>query len=521
MPDDQRAVLAFLADPASYGLPPGTRIERIDTHCAAVFLAGARAYKLKRAVRFPYLDFSTPALRERFCRAELAINRRTAPDLYLGVRALTREPDGRLAFDGRGETVDWVLEMRRFDQDALFDRMAEAGRLTPALMRDLADAIRRFHDAAEPMPGFGGRKGFAHVLAGNLAELDRAAADGTLDAAAVQVVARESEAALAGLGALLDRRREAGLVRRCHGDLHLRNICLIDGRPTLFDAIEFSEELAAIDPLYDLAFLLMDLEHRRLRPLGNLVLNRYLDRTVESVPATNALAALPLFMATRAAIRAHVSATAARMQPDEAEAARARAEARLYLDLASRLLKPVPPRLIAVGGLSGTGKSTLAYALAPALGAAPGARVLRSDVTRKRIMGVAPETRLPPEGYSAEVTARVYETIRTEAAAALAAGAAVVADAVFGRPEERHAIEAVARAAGLPFDGLWLEAPPATLAARVESRRADASDADAAVVRRQLEQPTGAITWRRIDASGDASQTEAAARKALGLAKRG
>jgi hypothetical protein len=265
----------------------------------------------------------------------------------------------------------------------------------------------------------------------------------------------------------------------------------------------------------------MDLEHRRLRPLGNLVLNRYLDRTVESVPATNALAALPLFMATRAAIRAHVSATAARMQPDEAEAARARAEARLYLDLASRLLKPVPPRLIAVGGLSGTGKSTLAYALAPALGAAPGARVLRSDVTRKRIMGVAPETRLPPEGYSAEVTARVYETIRTEAAAALAAGAAVVADAVFGRPEERHAIEAVARAAGLPFDGLWLEAPPATLAARVESRRADASDADAAVVRRQLEQPTGAITWRRIDASGDASQTEAAARKALGLAKRG
>lgn len=517
MPDDQRAVLAFLADPASYGLPPGTRIERIDTHCAAVFLAGERALKLKRAVRFPYLDFSTLAQRERFCRAELAINRRTAPALYLGLRRLTREADGRLAFDGEGETVDWVLEMRRFDQEALFDRMAEAGRLTPALMRDLADAIRRSHDAAEPMPGFGGHEGFAHVLAGNLAELDRAADDGILDRPKVEAVTKESEAALARLGALLDRRREAGLVRRCHGDLHLRNICLLDGRPTLFDAVEFSEELAAIDPLYDLAFLLMDLEHRDLRPLANLVLNRYLDRGGEA----EVLAALPLFMATRAAIRAHVSATAARMQPDDAEAAAIRAEARLYLDLASRLLRPVPPRLIAIGGLSGTGKSTLAYRLAPALGAAPGARVLRSDMIRKRIMGVEPETRLPPEGYRAEVTARVYEAIRTEAEAALAAGAAVVADAVFGRPEERAAIEATAEAAGLPFDGLWLEAPPRVLEARVESRYADASDADAAVVRRQFERPTGTIAWQRIDAGGEARRTEAAARKALGLPSEG
>ena len=206
---------------------------------------------------------------------------------------------------------------------------------------------------------------------------------------------------LSALGTLLDRRRAEGKVRRCHGDLHLRNVCLFEGKPTLFDCLEFSDELACVDILYDLAFLLMDLEHRGLADFANLVLNRYLDLTGED----DGLAAMPLFLSLRAAIRAHVTATVidragrSEVRPEMA------ADARGYLDLAAQFLRPRSCRLVAIGGLSGSGKSTLAAALAPSLGA----RVLRSDVIRKHLFGVAPETRLPASAYTSEVSRRVYE----------------------------------------------------------------------------------------------------------------
>jgi predicted kinase len=302
-------------------------------------------------------------------------------------------------------------------------------------------------------------------------------------------------------------------VRRCHGDLHLRNICLWEGRPTLFDAIEFSEELATIDLLYDLAFLLMDLEYRGARNLANRVLNRYFDRG----EGEDALAVLPLFMATRAIIRAHVSASTAARHGATAAGQSAREQSRAYLDLALRLLQPSPARLIAVGGLSGTGKSTLAYELAPQLGGSPGARVLRSDVIRKRLQGVAPETKLPAEAYRPEVTRQVYDALMRHAGQALAAGATVIADAVFSDPGERVAIEGAARQASVEFAGLWLEAPAATLEARLRGRRADASDADVAVLRRQLERPIGAMSWTLVDAAGSFADTVASAGRALAL----
>ena len=191
---------------------------------------------------------------------------------------------------------------------------------------------------------------------------------------------------------MLDRRGAAGKVRRCHGDLHLRNVCLFEGKPTLFDCLEFSDELASVDVLYDLAFLLMDLEHRGLADFANLVLNRYLDLTGED----DGLAALPLFLSLRAAIRAHVTAAAMERAAQSAAEPAMAAEARRYLELAAQFLRPRSCRLIAIGGLSGTGKSTLAAALAPCLGA----RVLRSDVIRKRLFGVAPETQLPASAYT-------------------------------------------------------------------------------------------------------------------------
>ncbi len=507
---DQAAAIAFLSRPETYGVD---KVERVDTHISAVFLAGGRAYKLKRAVKLPYLDFSTLALRKRFCEAEVAINRRTAPQIYERVAALTREPDGRLAFDGAGRPVDYVVVMRRFDEAGIFDRLAKRGALTPGLMARLADAIAEFHGEAERRRDFGGAAAMAGLLDLNERNFTRHCA--VLDAGQAADLTARSRGALARLAPLLDARRAQGFVRHCHGDLHLRNICLYDGAPLLFDAIEFSDAIACTDVLYDLAFLLMDLEHRSLRALGNVVFNRYLLQSTEDASDLAGLAALPLFLSCRAGVRAHVGAEAAARQADGAARAAMEDEARSYLDLALQLLRPPPPHLIAVGGLSGTGKSTLARALAPEIGAAPGALWLRSDILRKRLWGRGEYEHLPEEAYTEAVTARVYGEIAARAEAALAAGHSVIADAVYARPGQRAALEALAGRAGAGFGGLWLEAPQAELERRIAQRGRDASDATVEVLHAQMAFPLGEITWRRLDTADGVETAVAAARKLL------
>lgn len=505
--DDQRSVAAFLADPASHG---GVAVERVDTHGALVFLAGDRAYKMKRAVRFPYMDFSTLPRRQAACAAEVRLNRRTAPDLYLGVETVVRRPDGRLTLGGPGTPVEELVVMRRFIEAQRFDRLAERGALTPERMAGLADQVAAFHDSAEPCPGAGGAAAMRWVVAENIAEL-RQAPD-LFAPETVAALAARSAAALDRLAPLLDRRRDEGRVRRCHGDLHLRNIVMMDDRPVVFDAIEFNDDLAVIDVFYDLAFLLMDLEHRGLRPLANRVLNRYLERTGD----VEGLGPLPLFLSARAVVRAKVGASAAAVGQADLEAARAlRTEATAYLDHALAFLSPAPARLVAVGGLSGSGKSTLARALAPMLDPAPGAVVLRSDVARKRRMGVDEHVRLSEKGYHADITAAVYEDIVRSAGLALRSGHAVVTDAVYARPSERQAIEAVAAASAVPFTGFWLHADEPALVARVGARTHDASDATPEIVHRQLGYALGEITWQPIDASGDPAAVLAAVRAYL------
>jgi predicted kinase len=225
---------------------------------------------------------------------------------------------------------------------------------------------------------------------------------------------------------------------------------------------------------------------------------------------TAGLPLLPLFMTMRATVRAHVMATQALAAKDadregDAGDSPSGREARAYLRLANRLLEPDPPRLVAVGGLSGSGKSTTAAAIAHLVGAAPGARVLSSDRLRKRLHGVAPQSRLPAEAYLPDVSERIYRSMAERAAEVLAAGHGVVADAVFDRAPDRDRIEAVAAVAGVPFIGIWLEAPSAVLLDRVAKRRGDPSDADADVVRRQLLNDPGPLAWRRLDAGGDAA----------------
>ena len=492
--EDQTPVISVLASRATHG---GAHVERIDTHTAIVFLAGRRAYKLKRAVRYDYLDFSTCERRRTMCEAEVRLNRRTAPAMYIGAVPVTREDDGALALGGDGAPVDWIVEMHRFEQEALFDRLAAAGRLHLTLMVPLAQAIAAFHAAAEPRVDRGGLAGMTWVIEGNAAGLAEFGA-ACLDPSGVDRVTAGARAEVARRGALLGARRDGGLVRQCHGDLHLRNIVLLDGRPTLFDGVEFSDAVSCTDVLYDLAFLVMDLWRRGLPRHASAVWNYYLAETGD----ISGISLLPLFLSCRAAVRAKTSATAAQAQSDTRRRGELYELAREYLALAERLLHPPPPCLIAVGGFSGSGKSTLALGLAPSVGAVPGAVVLRSDEIRKQLCGVRMLDRLGPEGYSSEMSDRVYAALAERARRVIQGGHSATVDAVYARTADRIAIERIASNASVPFLGIWLDAPESALMARTGQRRNDPSDADPGIVRLQRAQDTGHIAWTRLDAAG-------------------
>ena len=496
--EDQGPTLTLLEDPGSYGLPAGERVTRIDTHASHVFLAGDRVYKMKRALRYPYLDYGTVARRKWACEREVELNRRTAPSLYLGLAAVRRGPGDRMFLDPQGARVgapaEWLVVMRRFAVDALFDHRAERGLLTVDLMRRAAAAIAAFHRDAEVAPDGAGSEALRQVIAENFEEL-RGQPELFDPATAGDLEARSWEA-FAGIAGLLDRRRRDGLVRQCHGDLHLRNICLVEGEPTLFDCIEFNDAFTRIDVLYDLAFLLMDLIHRDLVDLANVVVNEY----AKDGRHLDGLASLPLFMATRAAVRAKVAGSAVAV--GGAGKARGAAEITAYLDLARRLLAPSRGLLVAIGGLPGTGKTTVARAVAPALGGVVGALHWRSDVVRKQLAEVDELTRLPPATYTKEASGRVYEEMLRRARDTLAAGHPVILDATFTAAAEREAVEALAREAGAAFAGYWLEAPDGELRRRLAARTGDASDATPAVLDKMRDYETGVIGWHRLDAAG-------------------
>ena len=502
--DDQSETIAFLSDPSTFGVD---RVDRVDTHISCVFLAGDRAYKLKRAIRFSYLDFSTAELRRAACESELRLNRRTAPDIYLCVEAIRRDKDGRVCFGGDGTPIDFVVVMRRFDESSVLDNIARHGGLTGEMIRDLADAIAAFHGSAERDASFGSPEWLTGVIESNDSNL-RLAGGGTLTPAAISALAEESKAELKRVATLIEERRQDGKVRLCHGDLHLRNICLLDRRPTLFDCIEFDRALATVDVLYDLSFLLMDLHHRGLPQWVNLAFNRYFDMTGEAAGAR----LLPLFMSVHAAIRSHVSlASAARVSGPRAD--EIAGEAKAYLAQARSLLKRPAPVLLAIGGASGTGKSTVAYGVAPF--GALGARVLRSDVIRKRLAGKPPETRLPPEAYTPAASQKVYEAMIAEGAALLKAGEAVILDAVFGRAGERDVARRLASECGVPFRPLWLQAGSQTRRQRVETRGKDASDATPAILEAQLRQIETPADWPMIDVEEGRERSLAAAKAIL------
>jgi aminoglycoside phosphotransferase family enzyme/predicted kinase len=499
----QQPVVDFLGDPAIHG---GAQVTRIVTHAARVFLAGPRALKIKRAVHFPFLDYSTLAKRKAACDAEIEVNRPFAPAIYRGVVAITREVDGSLSIGGAGQPVEWAVEMRRFDETQTLDHLAAAGKIDGGLADALGRAVAQAHAAAPVVANGGFIDTLAKIIAQNDAELR--ASPGLFPPKAVCELNDATRSAFERVRPLLAARERAGLVRRCHGDLHLGNIVLLEAKPVLFDAIEFDPRIATGDLFYDLAFLLMDLIERELKPAANIVLNRYLMET-RRAEDLDALTALPLFMSLRAAIRAKV--TAARQTRDATTAQ----SARDYYALAHKLLAPHAPILVAVGGLSGTGKSLLARALASDILPEPGAVWLRNDVERKALLGVTETDRLPETAYARDVTTQVYAALADKARRVIAAGHSAIVDAIFADAGKRTAIAKAA--AGVPFHGLFLTADLAIRLARVGMRKGDASDADAAVARAQEQYDLGTIDWHKVDASGDPAETQRRTKAALGL----
>ncbi len=465
----------------TWGLP-GTNVEHLETHAAHVFLVGAHAYKIKKDVKLPYLDFSSIEKRRAVIAKELAINRVFAPGIYVTVIDKLGEP---------------VLVMNRFAAKALLSWQVAHGGISPGMARALAAMAAQAHHQAprRATPGFAVMTG----LGGQLSQAFTGSPDLFRAAETLEFHALYEDA-LARLKTLLNRRGKEGLVRRCHGDMHCGNIAVIDNQPVLFDAIEFSEKIATGDVLYDLAFLLMDLLRHGEALAANILFNHYLHlrRDAEDL---SGLAALPMFLSTRAGVRALVTADLVHELTVEASL-KPRGDALDYFRASLAFLKPPKPTLTCVGGLSGTGKSTLGAALAPHIGPTPGGLHIRSDIERKVLARVEETVQLPASHYSRAESAKVYQAAFFRAEQALRAGHSVVLDAVFALESERNIAESIARKTGARFTGIWLDGDPALLKSRLLARRSDASDANAEVIDIQLGYDIGPMTWTRIEAAG-------------------
>jgi aminoglycoside phosphotransferase family enzyme/predicted kinase len=457
-------VIEELRDPARYPHPV-ERVELIETHISWVLLAGDYAYKLKKPVDLGFLDFRSLQARRFYCEEELRLNRRTAPQIYLDVVPITGdEADPRL--DGDGAAIEYAVKMRRFPQDALLSRMAQDGRLGLQHIDALARGVAAFHsrvaraDAARP---FGSAE---EVLAPALQNFDQIEALIGADAD-VPELERLRDWTLrehVRLRATFEARKAGGFVRECHGDLHLGNIALIDGEPTAFDGIEFSESLRWIDVVNEIAFLVMDLIDRKLPRLAWRFLNGYLE-------ATGDYAGMPLlrfYLVYRALVRAKVACIRDHQPGLDGQAhGRAGREYLEYLRLAQALAERPPRALIVMHGVAGSGKTTVAQELLEAWGAVR----LRSDVERKRLQGLEAGARTGSalgEGiYSPDLTAQTYARLSALSRTVLEAGYPVIVDATFLARAQRSAFAETARAAGVPFGIAVCEAPEAVLRERV------------------------------------------------------
>lgn len=477
-PEQHEALMASLMS-AEHWPEGGAQRRRIDTHISTVILAGDLAYKLKKPLDLGFLNFLSLESRRDACHEELRLNSRLAPTIYQSVCAITGSIDAP-QIDGDGEVIDWAVRMRRFDPDAIFANPAVS--LTASIVDTLAARVARFHQSAAVCGSgedFGSPPSVFEPMQQNFKQI---VAFGAADPQQLEALSDWTDKQRGRLEGLLQQRKQQGHIRECHGDLHLGNVALVDGEPLVFDAIEFNPGLRWIDTVNDLAFLTMDLQER-----GETAFKyRFLDRYLQASGDYEALALLCFYEVYRAMVRAKIAAIRLQQPLDEAERTASKATFDRYIALAHDLSRRPQGALIIMMGVSGSGKSYTARQLPDLL---PAVRV-RSDVERKRLLGVDPEQDATAKGaYSSELTDRTYARIEALARDVITAGYVAIADATFLQYDKRARFKALADGLGVPMVIIDCDAPTAVLRERIMARKQDAgnvSDADLGVLDAQL-----------------------------------
>ena len=493
------------------------RVELLETHISSVLLTGRHAYKLKKPVDLGFVDFTTLERRRFFCDQELRLNRRLAPSLYLAVVPITGTIDAP-AIGGDGDAIDYAVQMHEFPQDALLSRVLARNELTAAHIDALAEEVATFHarvDVAPAASAYGSPEKIAEYARQNFTQCV-GAAEPPARVRALAALARWTEAELAARAATMRLRKTDGFVRECHGDLHLGNIAEIDGRPVIFDCIEFNDDLRWIDVMSEVAFTTMDLADRGRPDLARRFLNAYLERTGDYA----GLSVLRFYLVYRAMVRAKVARVRAAQVGNGPAQAKLRAEYRGYVVQARRYARRVRPMLILMHGFSGSGKTTVAQSLLERFDAIR----IRTDVERKRMHGLdrggASGSAIAGGLYSAGVTVRTYERVRELAVTALGAGFTAIVDGTFLQRAQRDLLRGLAVLRQLPFVIVDVTADAATLGERLARRAAsasDASEADAAVLSHQLRthEPLGADEMEHVVACESAATLDNAKLEAI------
>ncbi len=506
--DDQSALIAALSRPEAFGLKASVPVTVKETNISDVFMAGDRVYKLKRGVKYPYVDYSTLEKRRTACQKEMDICERFAPGLCFGVEDVVLDRKGRYfvrsaCSDNGAEVVDCVLVMHRFEENMLFDNMVDRGDLDRFEMMDTAEKIFELHKNARVVTD----RNPVDIIRGRVYEnnaMIRCFVPAIFDAEDVDALEKEQLDALETNRELLQKRQADGKIRECHGDLTLRNLAMWNGKVTPFNPIEFYADLTQIDTLYDFAFLVVDLESKGQRRLESILFNHYMAMSAD----WDGIPVLPLYLSCRAAVNAYVFAQRSAEIKDRHESALMANRAYEQLVIARRFLERPKPVLVACGGLSGSGKSRIGRESAPFIGNPPGAVILRDDVLRKNMLHADLEDYIDTANYTPETEAEVFGVLCDECRKVLRAGQPVVADALFHDPKQRIAIETLAREEGVAFKGLWVDAPLDVRIERVASRKRNPSDVKSAdELRRQLDIDVGSVTWDKIDTSGDRMAT--------------
>lgn len=450
-------------------------IQLIQTHVSYVLLTGPFAYKLKKPVNFGFLDFSTLEKRQHFCQEELRLNQRGAAALYLSVLPIT-EQEGQFQLEGSGVPVEYAVKMQQFPQEGLLLSVFERGELTEAMLEELGRTVAQFHRQSvtnDYIQGFGSVERVREAIDDNYQHTEKYIG-GPQTQTQYQATRHYTDTFFQERQALFEQRMEQHRIRECHGDLHLRNMCLWQGELLLFDCIEFNEPFRFIDVMSDVAFTVMDLEARQRPDLGNAFLNTY----VEATGDWEGLQVLPVYLSRQAYVRAKV--TSFLLDDPAIPAAEQQAAAQTaahYYRLAWEYTQPRQGQVMMMSGLSGSGKSTTARSLARQLKAIH----LRSDAIRKHLGGIGLYDRGDGSLYTPEMTQKTYQRLLELGLMLANQGFSVILDAKYDRQALRAAVINQCQQQALPFTILACVAPPDVLQARLHQRTGDIADATAAI----------------------------------------